>query len=235
MVQVWVPLCYSLSSRSQVCLYLLFPRDQLQRLFSSFINLIRRQTTPSALVGQQFSFYSSCFPWKGVLTRIHPVPSPFSTKGVPHPPMPFEDMIFIGFVPQENRYLLLVSFYSIFLPTSMSHLCPCVKGLVSSVSQLMPSHQRLQYSCGQHTQHICPPLPYSCSPDFMPTLEITRDPRTWDNLCALGSFSNHSRLLTQSHQTSVQWPQALLLPPISTSIFSCFLSSLGVCFLPLST
>lgn len=70
----------------------------------------------------------------------------------------------------------------------MSHLCLCAKGLVSSASQLMPSHQRLQYSCGQHIQHICPPLPDSCSPDSMPALEITRDPCTWDNLCVLVLF-----------------------------------------------
>lgn len=124
--------------------------------------------------------------------------------------------------------------HSVFLPTSTLHLCPCVKGLVSSASQLVPSHQRLQYSCGQHTQYICPPLPYSCSPDSMPTLEITQDLCTWDNLCVLFLFFG-SQLSTQSHQTSFQQPWALLLAPISTSIFPHFLSSLGVCFLPQST
>lgn len=78
--------------------------------------------------------------------------------------------------------------YSVFLPTSMSYLCLCAKGLVSSASQLMPSYHRLQYSCGQRIQHICPPLPDSCSPDSMPALEITRDPCTWDNLCVLVLF-----------------------------------------------
>lgn len=95
----------------------------------------------------------------------------------------------------------------------MSHLCLCAKGLVSSASQLMPSYHRLQYSCGQRIQHICPPL-------LIPALLTPCQPWKSHGIPAPGTisvfwfcFSNHSRLLTQPHQTSFQRLRALLLRP----------------------
>lgn len=157
---------------------------------------------------------------------------PIPHKGCASPSHALQRQDLYPICPSRDPLSSTCLLYSVFLPTSMSHLCLCVKGLVSSASQLVPSHQRLQYSCGQHTPHICPPLPDSCSPDSMPTLEITLDPCTWENLCVLALFFQSQ---PPTHSTPPNLEPFFSPPPISTSIFPHFLSTLGVCFLPLST